>query len=133
MKRSRSGSPLRASAIMIVALLAASCSSTGANTGGGNPNLITQEQIELLPDGTAFSIIQRFRSGWLRARTQATLSSAEPEYAVVYLDDMRYGEIDTLGGISANQIQTIQFISAQDATTRYGTGYMGGIIRINTR
>lgn len=133
MNRGRRGSPLRTSAIMLFVLLAASCSSTGGSSGGGNADLITREQIEMLPEGTAFTVIQRFRSSWLRARTQATFGNANPAYAEVFVDELRYGDINSLSRINTSQIETIEYISATDATTRYGTGYMGGIIRVNTR
>ncbi|HUF76133.1 MAG TPA: hypothetical protein VMM35_07630 [Longimicrobiales bacterium] len=134
MNRGRPGSPLRASAIMLFVLLAAACSSTGGpSSGGGSANLITREQIEMLPEGTAYTVIQRFRSGWLRPRTQATFGNAEPAYAEVFVDELRYGDISSLSRINSSQIETIEYISATDATTRYGTGYMGGIIRVNTR
>lgn len=123
---------LRMSAIALFAVLAAACSSTGGGGGGGSPDMITREQIETLPEGSAFTVVQRLRRSWLRARTQATFGNSEPAYPVVFLDEMRFGDIDSLNRISTNQIQSIQYISAVDATTRYGTGYMGGIIRINT-
>jgi len=129
MSRSR---PLRASTIALFALLAAGCSSTGAASGGGSPNRITREQIDELPAGTAFTIIQRYRSGWLRPRTQATLSNPEPAYAEVFLDQLHFGDINSLQRISSTQIESIEYISATDATTRYGTGYLGGVIRVNT-
>jgi hypothetical protein len=123
---------LRASVFALFALLLAGCSSTGAASGGGSPNRITQEQIAELPEGTAFTVIQRYRSGWLRPRTQGTLGNPEPAYAEVFLDQLHFGDINSLQRISSTQIQSIEYISATDATTRYGTGYLGGIIRINT-
>jgi hypothetical protein len=131
-----SGSTLaraRWSGLALLVLLAAACSATGGSSGGGNPDLITQEQIASVPDGTAFTIVQRFRSSWLRARTQATFGNTNPAYAEVFVDEMHYGDINALGRIASTEIESIQYISATDATTRYGTGYMGGIIRINTR
>ncbi len=133
MARLEARAVMRASALFLFAVLAGACSATGGTGGGGNPDLITREQIEMLPDGTAYTVIQRFRSSWLRARTQGSFGNAQPAYAVVFVDQMQYGDIDSLGRISSTEIETIEYISATDATTRYGTGYMGGIIRINTR
>jgi hypothetical protein len=132
MSRSKTATLTRGSGLALLLVLAAACSTTGGGGGGGNPDLITREQVDMLPDGTAFTVIQRFRSGWLRARTQATFGNSEPAYAVVFVDEMRYGEINSLGRISSTEIESIQYIGATDATTRYGTGYLGGIIRINT-
>jgi hypothetical protein len=132
MSRSKAVRLARTSALALLALLTAACSSTGGSSGGGNPDLITREQVDMLPEGTAFTVIQRFRSSWLRARTQGSFGNTEPAYAMVFVDEMRYGDINSLTRISSTEIESIQYISATDATTRYGTGYMGGIIRINT-
>lgn len=85
-----------------------------------------------LPDGTAFQVVQRFKSQWLRPRGQGTPTNPGPEFPQVFIDEMYYGDIDSLSRFNSTNIDNIQFISATDATTRYGTGYMGGIIRINT-
>jgi len=133
MTRSESGALLRGSALVLFSALVTACAATGGSGGGGNPDLITREQIELLPDGTAFTVIQRFRSSWLRARTQGSFSSPEPVYAEVFVDQLHFGPIDALGNISSTEIQSIEYLNATDATTLYGTGYAGGVIRINTR
>jgi hypothetical protein len=61
------------------------------------------------------------------------LANPEPVHAEVFVDEMHFGDINSLSRVSSINIETIQYLSATDATTRYGTGYMGGIIRINTR
>ena len=132
MSRSTGGALLRASVIALFALTSAACAAGAGGGGSGNPDLITREQIESLGDATAFQIVQRFRSSWLRARTQATFGNSTPAYAEVFVDELRYGDINSLNRISSTQIQSIEYLSATDATTRYGTGYMGGIIRVNT-
>ncbi len=132
MSRSQAMKLARGSGFAILLLLAAACSSTGGGGGGGNPDLITEEQILTAPDGTAFTVIQRFRSGWLRSRGQGTFSGGGPDFAQVYVDELHFGDINSLSRISSTSIESIQFINAIDATTRYGTGYAGGIIRINT-
>jgi hypothetical protein len=45
---------------------------------------------------------------------------------------MRFGGIDSLSRIPSTNIESIQYMNATDATTRYGTGYAGGLIRVNT-
>lgn len=133
MKQCMAGAYLRASVIALFMLVAAACASAGGGSSGGSRDLITREQIEDLPEGTAFTVVQRYRSGWLRARSQGSFTSSTPDYAVVFVDEMRYGDINSLSRISTSNIETIEYISATDATTRYGTGYPGGIIRIHTR
>lgn len=132
MKRCMAGAYLRASLFALFAVAATACASGGGG-GGGSPDLITRDQIDALPEGTAFTVVQRYKSGWLRPRSQGSFTSNQPDFAVVFVDEMRYGDINSLSRISSNQIESIQYISATDATTRYGTGYTGGIIRVNTR
>jgi len=43
------------------------------------------------------------------------------------------GELADLYGISIDDIETMRYLSASDATTRYGTGYIGGVIEVTTR
>jgi hypothetical protein len=134
MSRSKAVELVRGSGLALLVLLAAACSATGGGGGGsGNPDLITRAQIDEMPEATAFTIVQRLKRQWLRARTQATLANPEPVYAEVFVDEMHFGDIDSLSRVSSINIETIQYFGATDATTRYGTGYMGGVIRINTR
>ena len=50
----------------------------------------------------------------------------------MFLDELQVGDVDYLYRISSSQIARIEYLSALDATTRYGTGYMGGLIIVRT-
>ena len=143
-QRSACGTFARGGAVLCALLLAGCSSATGGSTiTNSNPNLILREQILEMPDGSALDIVQRYRSGWLRPRSQGTVQGArlsdrsqvvitDSDTPIVFLDDVRYGEVESLARIPSTGIESMVFISATDATTRYGTGYTGGIIRINT-
>ena len=111
---------------------------------------ITREQIASSPNWDAAEIIQRLRPSWLRPRVQATLTTAgvtdaalaangqgsipDPAiYPEVFEDDLHFGPLNTLRQFPSEEIEAIEFISATAATTRYGGGYLGGIIRVITR
>ena len=49
---------------------------------------------------------------------------------VVFVDNVPQASIESLRGISARDVQYVRFLSAADATTRYGTGYMAGVIEV---
>lgn len=96
-----------------------------------------------MPDGTALDIVQRLRPNWLRPRYQGTIAGStrnpnsgavigDAETAFVFVDEVRFGELGSLSRISSLNIESIVFINPLDATTRYGTGYTAGIIRVNT-
>ena len=104
--------------------------------GSGSRDEITREQIGSLPDWDAYTIIQQFQPRWLRPRIVATIRTAQRAaltgddpaiYPEVFQDELPFGSIDSLRQFLSVEIERIEFISALDATTLYGTGYMGGI------
>lgn len=99
---------------------------------GSSRNTITRSQIEALPEGNAFTVVERFKPHWLNARTQATPWNPEPAYAMVFVDELRFGPMYTLSQISTARIDRVEYINATDATIRYGLGYVGGIIHVIT-
>ena len=93
-------------------------------------DLITREQIEESNYSTAMDVVQRLKPRWLRpVRGGGTLTGPPPE-AVVVLDGVRYGGLGSLSSINALMVDHIEYMSATEATTLYGTGYMGGAIRV---
>ena len=48
-------------------------------------------------------------------------------------DDVAYGGVATLSNVNARLIKEIQFFSSRDATTKWGTGHMGGVILVTTK
>jgi hypothetical protein len=110
----------------------AACASSGGGGGGGAGNAITRGMIDNPSSQNAFTIVQRFRPRWLSPRTQGTISNPEPSFAQVYVDDVRFGPIDTLYRINGTQIELIEYMSGLDATTRFGVGHDGGAIMVWT-
>jgi hypothetical protein len=123
-------------------LLATACAPT-VGQGSGSGNVITREMIGEGLEESAYTIVQRFRPAWLRARTQGSISdpqvcsgavctAGEPSFARVIVDGLVFGDIDSLQRISGAQIESIEYMSALDATTRFGMGYDGGAIIVGT-
>lgn len=118
---------------LVTLILASGCASAGpgAAGGGGGANVITREQISP-DDENAYLIVRRLRPAWLRPRSQESITGQEPTFAQVFVDQLQVGDVDYLYRISATQIDRIEYLSALDATTRYGTGYAGGLIIVRT-
>jgi hypothetical protein len=51
----------------------------------------------------------------------------------VVVDGVARGELDELRGLNNDTLETIRYLSAPDATTKYGTGFPGGVIEVTTR
>jgi outer membrane cobalamin receptor len=96
--------------------------------------LITEDEVEASRAPTAYEVIQRLRAGFLtyRGETSFDKSKSHP-YPTVYVDGQEYGPIGALRNIPASEISTIRLYRSWEATTKFGTGNMGGVIAITTR
>lgn len=113
----------------VILLTLTGCASSGGSAGGGGGgrgNTISAEDLAGVRDVTVFVAIQRLRPQWLRSRGGGPLP-------VVFVDGVRRGGPDELKGMPANIVTGIRFIDARMATTRYGSGFGGGMIRVTTR
>jgi len=126
----------RAHSTLLLVLVLAGCSGAGGRTGGGGPNLINNEELRSVDsDGLSlYQAIQRFRPQWLRSRGISSFGAAAAETVpLVIVDNIPYGEIDELQQIDAFDVMEASYLSASDATTRFGTGYTGGVIIVRIR
>lgn len=102
--------------------------------GGADPQLITEEEVEASRAPTAYEVIQKLRANFLsyRGETSFSRNNSQP-YPTVYLDGQQFGPIGSLRNIPASQISSIRLYRSWEATTKFGTGNMGGVIAITTR
>jgi len=96
--------------------------------------LITQEEVEASRAPTAFEVIQKLRANFLsyRGETSFNKNNSQP-YPTIYVDGQQFGPLSSLRNIPASQIATIRLYRSWEATTKFGTGNMGGVIAITTR
>lgn len=126
----------RTMTFLLVAFALGGCASTASAGGGGDPSRISTEDLRTLdPEGlTAMQVVQRFRPQWLRTRGTATFGggtqSGEPR---IVMDGVPLGEMGELRSLDASDVEEMTYLSASDATTRFGTGYPGGAILVRTR
>ena len=107
----------------------AACASAGGSSDGGprrDPNLINAEELVDYPTINALDAIRRLRPRWLQGR-----GNLRPQ---VVVDGARMTNLeDALQSIQAASVRTMRFMSASDATLRFGTNYVGGAIEVVTR
>ncbi len=123
---------------LLLSVMIAGCGSGPAPSSGlgfRNRTILTLEEIResRTSESNAFDLIQKMRPEYLRSRGSSSLRSTVPMTAVVYVDDIRYGELDSLRTMSADQVYQIQYLNSSDATTRFGTDHLGGAILITTK
>jgi hypothetical protein len=119
---------------VVVPFLVAACSHTRPmGDGVSSADDITEEEIATISASNAYEVIRRLRGNFLSVRGRTTLmgtSSAEP---TVYVDDQAYGPVSSLRTIPASQVAHIRLYRSWEATTKYGTGNMGGVIAVTTK
>ncbi len=132
----------RRCASVVLALVVSACASssdtpfgeefaTSAAASQGNSRLIVRAQLEPLVGWSAYEAVEILNRRWLQPRGGTPTSG--PSYARVVVDRTFRGELADLYQISTNDIETMRYLSAPDATTRYGTSYPGGVIEVTTR
>lgn len=85
-----------------------------------------------LPVENAYDIVRQLRPEWLNSRPPTVFGQTGPQTVPVYLDDFRYGEIESLRGIHLQTISSIRFVPPSIATARWGTGHVAGVIQVIT-
>lgn len=114
----------------------AGCSS--ATTSGAGPidrrNTITEEEIAKArtPGWFAYDLISNLRPHFLKSQSAQYLDQRDPVYAVVYVDEVVRGDLESLKSLSIEGIRTIQFVPPYDTTARFGQTLQGGAIVIRT-
>ncbi len=118
---------VRAQLAMLAGLLVLSACAASSQAGGParDRNRITAAEMEAVNARTAMDAVRRLRSSWLRG-----VGGARP---VVYVDNIRMGGLEVLERMAVEDISELRFMSGPDATTRYGTGHMGGAILVSAK
>jgi hypothetical protein len=120
---------LRRIPILLLSVLAlGACASTGTGDGDterGSTTRIVQAELENLVQLDAYQAIERLRPRWLRRR-----GNRQP---TVVLAGAPGQDLNILRTIRALDVREMRFMSAADATTRYGTGYDGGAIIVQMK
>jgi hypothetical protein len=123
--------------LLALTITLAACASPAGGTAKttarrGNSTLITAAELDQ-PSLQALSLydaIQRLRPTWLRQRgaTSVMNNSGTPQVMV----NEAHSSLDALSGLRPTDVTSVEFLSAADATTQYGTGYVNGLIKVRT-
>ena len=120
--------------LMYFSIASCSASATGGHSEANDRDFITSEEIQSArdPGWSTWDLISRLRPNFLRSHSAQSLREADPVYAVVYLDEIPYGDLESLKSLTTNKIKTVQFLSPYDTKARFGSYMAGGAIMIRT-
>lgn len=112
----------------------ASCASAAGSGNGARPTVVDEETIGAMRVSSAYDIVSRTRSEFLRGRGRQSLDPKTPAMpADVYVDDTFYGGVGTLRTIPASTVAQVRFYQGYEAQYRFGSGHLGGVIQIITK
>jgi hypothetical protein len=85
---------------------------------------------------TAYDAVARLRPNWLTPHgiTSGQANGAGTEYAWVYLDGQRYGDLNSLRNIAAYNVGNIRYYDITQAGARFGIhGGSSGVIEVTSK
>lgn len=114
--------------LLLLAAIAGCGTTSGARSGSSD--VLTRQEIQAAQASNAYELLQQLRPQFLRNRGALSIRDPTAGQVVVYMNDVHYGDVDSLRTIAIEEIDEIRYISAADATTRWGTGHAGGVIQV---
>ncbi|RMH21137.1 MAG: hypothetical protein D6701_02995 [Gemmatimonadetes bacterium] len=120
--------------LAVAVSLTAACASGGGSRGPTrNSHVLTAADLEPLGGVTLWEAIRELRPQWLRPRPPNSFNDPEAANPKVILDRQPFGEMNDLRRIMATTVARVEFLSARDATTQYGTGYPAGVFDVRSK
>ena len=111
------------------------CASSGTKSGlpPSSRSLITNEEIARSRATTAYGAVEQMRPLWLRSHGQTSVSMPGSQYANVYINKQRYGDLTSLRSIPVDQVLEIRYYSPAESVTRFGAENVSGVIEVTRR
>jgi hypothetical protein len=126
---------------LVVALLPllavpACSSSRSARTNQAAPShdsdVITAEELGTITAPTLYDAVRRLRPGWLLRSQPTAVMRQNQAQLIVYIDDIRYGGIESLRQVHASAVAYARYYSPGSAEARFGPGHLLGAIEVKT-
>jgi len=123
---------------MIIGLAACASSGTAAGTARSSPDRITRSEIYSSNATNAYELISRLRPNWLRPGPTGSIGGGvvQSQAILVYLNSQRLEDLNALKTISAEGLESAQWIDAarvQTVLNQAPSGPVAGAIVLKTR
>lgn len=115
----------------LLALIVVGCTSGAAvkSHGAGPPNArrVLGEELVATRQADLLKALCICRPTFVRSR------DAMRQPPALYLDGIAMADFDAIHDITASEVLAVEYMSGPDATTRYGTGHVGGALLVWTK
>lgn len=117
---------------VVLSMTVAGCAAgAGGGAGGGSPNVLTSAELEQVRELNCYEAVQRLRPNWLRTRGRVSMLTQQG--IQLYVDNVQRGYVTELVSIRASSVERMRFLSAPEATARFGTDHVDGAVLVTTR
>lgn len=83
---------------------------------------------------TAYDAVSRLRPNWLAAHGVTSFTKQGTAYAIVYMDDQKYGDLNMLKNFKAFQVAEMRYYDFTQAGARFGVAAgSGGVIEVKSK
>jgi len=129
---------VRAAVLLISLPLAWACASSGGSQTGQagprhEPNIISSEELQGVSASNLFDAIRTLRPQWMSSRSPTMLRPQAEGNIVVYMDRVRYGELEMLRQIPLGDAESVRYYSPSEAEGQFGLGHLQGAIQVIIR
>jgi hypothetical protein len=96
-------------------------------------SIVSVDEIRSIETGyTALEAVRRLRPEFLSRHATPRPGDAEEGFAVVYMDGVRLGGLQTLANIPVTTIVEIRYLRTSAAAEQFGRTHRGGVILVST-
>jgi hypothetical protein len=116
-----------------MALVVMACGSTSQQAGVRGGEILVPQLPPSAQNQSAYEVVQQYKSSWLRGRGRSSINA--PQEVSVYLDtgENRYGGPESLRNIPAQNVESIERLSSQEAQFRFGMDNTRGVILVHMK
>lgn len=125
--------------LLLIAALFAACGGGAGRSAdmypserSHDPNVIAEDELREASGQTLFDVVRALRPAWLRSRGPTTLLRQNEGALVVYVDGVRFGDMDSLRQLTPRSVRSARFYHPTDAQARFGPGHLQGAIEVTT-
>ena len=112
--------------------LAAGCAgaTTQGISGRANDTQLTRSELAATNAGNLYDAITKLRPQWLSSRGATSVTDASPTGVDVYMNGTFLGKADYLRDVRLQDVSSVTYWDAGQASARFGMGHSRGVIEI---
>jgi hypothetical protein len=105
---------------------------TGARTQR-RADVIAEDELRRSDAVNVLEAIRQLRPRFLQQRGDASINARSGMQVVVYIDDMRAGQLEVLESLHPTEVREIRHLDGPQASARFGLNHGGGAILVYRR